>query len=329
MTPTTMRAVQAHAGERVPRQVEVPVPQPGDGDVLVRVAAAGVTPLEHSILTGLIPFARLPLTLGNEGSGRVVRDPSGRWSAGERVMFFAGPGGLARDGTYAEYALVPAGNLTTIPVGVGDVVAATLPVAYLTAALALRQAGFAEGQSVLAPGIGGSVGNATVQLALALGASRAISTAGSTAKAQRARTTEQLAGVAVIDLERESLTEGLARVAPGGVDVVVDALAGPLFAQAIGRLAPGGRYVSLGYSAGRQATIDVTDVIWRRATVTGFSLFTASEADQAAVYEQVLPLVSEGRIVPAQDRSYPLDQARDALRRLIAERPFGKVALEV
>src|ERR1700757_1873098 len=116
-----MRAMQAQAGDREPRRVEVAVPEPTEGDVLVSVAAAGVTPLDHSVLTGLVPFARLPLILGNEGAGRVVRDPAGRWSAGERGMFFAGPGGLARDGPYAEYALVPAGNLAAIPAEVDDV----------------------------------------------------------------------------------------------------------------------------------------------------------------------------------------------------------------
>jgi NADPH:quinone reductase-like Zn-dependent oxidoreductase len=329
MTPDNMRAVQAHAGAHELQHVEVPVPEPTDGDVLVKVAAAGVTPLDHSVLTGVIPFAQLPLTLGNEGSGRVVADPQGRWSEGDRVMFFAGPGGLARDGTYAEYAVVPVTNLAAIPAGIDDVVAATLPVAYLTAALALEQAGFGEGQSVLAPGIGGSVGNATAQLALAGGAARVISTAGSSAKAERARASQALAGVEVIDLQRESLAEGLARAAPGGVDVVIDALGGPLFTQSLASLAPGGRYVTLGYSAGRQATIDVTDVIWKGATVTGFSLFAAGEAAQAAAYAQVLPLIAQGRVTPAQDRAYPLDQASDALRRLIDERPFGKVALEV
>jgi NADPH:quinone reductase-like Zn-dependent oxidoreductase len=321
--------MQAHPGEAVPREVELPVPEPADGDVLVKVAAAGVTPLEHSILGGLIPFARLPLTLGSEGSGQVVHDPTGAWPEGARVMFFAGPGGLARDGTYAEYALVPAASLAAIPDDIDDVLAATLPVAYLTAALTLRQARFAEGQSVLAPGIGGSIGNATVQLALALGASKAVSTAGSSAKAAQARESAPLAEADVIDLESETLRDGLARVVPSGVDVVIDGLAGPLFGEALGGLAPGGRYVVLGYAAGTRSTVDVTDIIWKGATVRGFSLFAAAAADQAAAYEQVLPLLSRGAIVPARDRSYPLEEAGAALRRLIDERPFGKIALEV
>jgi NADPH:quinone reductase-like Zn-dependent oxidoreductase len=325
----TMRAIRAHHGETTPRQVEVPVPEPTEGDVLVKIAAAGVTPLDHNVASGLIPFARLPLTLGTEGSGRVVRDPSGRWTEGDRVLFFAGPGGLGRDGTYAEYALVPATHLAAVPTAVDDVIAATLPVAYLTAALALHQAGFVVGQSVLAPGIGGSVGNATVQLALALGAPKVISTAGSTAKAAQARRHTQLASAEIIDLERESLHDGLSRVAPKGVDIVIDGLAGPLFGQALAGLAPGGRYISLGYSAGTGAALNVTDLIWKRATVSGFSLFAAAEADMNDAYNQVLTLIAEGRIAPARDRAYPLEEAGVALQRLVNDRPFGKIALEI
>jgi NADPH2:quinone reductase len=329
MIPDTMRAVRALPGEKTPQVVDAPVMKPADGDVLVKVNAAGVTPLEHSILTGLVPFAQLPLILGTEGSGRVAHDPSGQWSEGDRVLFFAGPGGIGRDGTYADYTVIPVGNLAAIPDGVDDVLAATIPVAYLTAALALKRARFSEGQSVLAPGVGGSVGNATVQLALALGASKAVSTAGSTMKAVHARELPAMSAVEVIDLESESLRDGLKRVAPEGVNVVVDGLAGPLLGQALGSIAPGGRYVSLGYSAGTQSAVNVTDIIWKGATLTGFSLFTASPADQAAAYEQVLGLIKDGEIKPAQDRSYQLDQADDAIRHLVDDRPFGKVALTI
>src|SRR5580704_19337890 len=92
--------------------VEIPDPQPQEGDALVRVTSAGVTPLDRFVLAGSLPSAKKPpLVLGNEGAGVVVEDPSGRFSAGERVLFFAGPGGVTRDGTFAEMASVPSGNL--------------------------------------------------------------------------------------------------------------------------------------------------------------------------------------------------------------------------
>jgi NADPH:quinone reductase-like Zn-dependent oxidoreductase len=257
----------------------------------------------------------------------VVTDPSGRFAPGARVLFFAGHGGVARDGTFAELAVVPAANLAALPDGIPDDVAGGVPIAYLTAYLALRQAGFAEGQSVLAPGAGGSVGNATLKVARVLGASRLLSTAGSAAKALAAAGDAGLDGVDIINLEQESLADGAARLAPGGVDVVVDALGGPLTGQAVASLARGGRVVVLGYAAGIETTLRITDLVWKRATISGFSLFGATPEDQAGAYAAILPRIAAGAIVPAHDRAFPLGQAAEALRHLIEDRPFGKVTL--
>jgi NADPH2:quinone reductase len=148
--------------------VDLPNPQLQAGQALVRVTSAGVTPLDHTVLAGLHPSAKKPpLVPGNEGAGIVMDDPFGRCSMGERVLFFAGPGGVSQDGTYAEMTVVPAGNLAPLPEEIPDEIAAGLPVAYLSAFLALRQAGFREGQLVLAPGVGGSVGLLEVTYATA------------------------------------------------------------------------------------------------------------------------------------------------------------------
>jgi NADPH:quinone reductase-like Zn-dependent oxidoreductase len=327
-----MKAIQAaeRGGYEALRLVDIPQPQPQAGQALVRVASAGVTPLDRTVLAGLHPSARKsPLVPGNEGAGIVMEDPSGRFPAGERVLFFAGPGGVAQDGTFAEMASVPSGNLASLPGEIADEIAAGLPVAYLSAFLALRQAGFRAGQSVLAPGVGGSVGNATLKVARALGASQLVSTAGSPAKESAAAADGGLGQVDVVNLKRESLADGLARLAPGGVDVVIDALGGPLTGQAVGGLARGGRVVVLGYAAGTETTMRVTDLVWKLARVSGFSLFAASAEEQAAAYAAVLPLIASGEIVPARDRSFPLERAPEALRHLIEDRPFGKVTLSV
>ncbi|HEX4864173.1 MAG TPA: zinc-binding alcohol dehydrogenase family protein, partial [Acidimicrobiales bacterium] len=312
------------------RVVDIRQPQRQAGHALVRVTSAGVTPLDHTVLVGLHPRAkRYPLVPGNEGAGVVMEDPSGRFSPGERVLFFAGPGGVTEDGTFAEITAVPSGNLAALPSEIPDEIAGGLPVAYLSAFLALRQAGFREGQSVLAPGVGGSVGNATLKVARALGASQLVSTAGSLAKESAAAGDGGLLNVDIVNLERESLAEGLARLAPGGVDVVIDALGGPLTGQAVGGLARGGRSVVMGYAAGTETTMRVTDLVWKLAHVSGFSLFAASADKQAEGYAAVLPLIASGEITPAHDRSFPLDQAPEALRHLVEDRPFGKVTLTV
>jgi NADPH:quinone reductase-like Zn-dependent oxidoreductase len=243
------------------------------------------------------------------------------------VLFFAGPGGVTQDGTWAEYALVPGGNLALLPDSVSDELAGGLPVAYLSAFLALRQAGFAAGQSVLAPGVGGSVGNATLKVARALGASRLLSTAGSSAKERAAGDDHHLPRVDIVNLEREGLAEGLARLAPDGVDVVIDAVGGPLTGQAVGGLAPGGRLVVMGYAAGIETNLQVTDLVWKQAVLSGFSLFVATPEQEAEAYETVMPLIASGDIGPAHDRTFPLDQAPEAMRHLIEDRPYGKVTL--
>jgi NADPH2:quinone reductase len=327
-----MKAIQAaeRGGYEALRLVDIPDPQPRAGQALVRVTAAGVTPLDRTVLAGMHPTARkLPLVPGNEGVGIVMEDPSDRFPAGERVLFFAGPGGVGQDGTFAEMTSVPSGNLASLPGQITDEIAAGLPVAYLSAFLALRQARFRAGQSVLAPGVGGSVGNATLKLARALGASQLVSTAGSSAKESAAAADGGLRQVDIVNLERESLADGLARLAPAGVDVVIDALGGTFTGQAVGGLAPGGRAVVLGYAAGTETTMRVTDLVWKLARISGFSLFAVSADEQAMAYAAVLPLIAGGEIVPAHDRSFPLDRAPEALRHLIEDRPFGTVTLTV
>src|SRR5277367_1020682 len=153
------------------RRTERPKPQSAKDRVLVRITAAGVTPLDHTILSGGHPRAKAPLVLGNEGAG-VIEDPGDSdLKAGSRVMF-TGPYGVGENGAWQEWLLVRPEHLALVPDAIDDVVAASLPVAYLTAQVTLTLAGFKPGMTVLAPGIGGSVGNATYQLARALGAGK-------------------------------------------------------------------------------------------------------------------------------------------------------------
>jgi NADPH:quinone reductase-like Zn-dependent oxidoreductase len=175
-----MRAIEAKtfSGYGGLRQIELPKPQPAKDRVLVRVTAAGVTPLDHTVLSGGHPRAKAPLVLGNEGAGVIEDAGDSGLAVGNRVMF-TGPYGVAENGVWQEWLLVKPEHLALVPEAVEDVVAASLPVAYLTAQITLTLAGFKPGTTVLAPGIGGSVGNATYQLAGAQGASKVISTAGS------------------------------------------------------------------------------------------------------------------------------------------------------
>jgi NADPH:quinone reductase-like Zn-dependent oxidoreductase len=304
--------------------VEVPRPRRADGRVLVRITAAGVTPLDHTILSGGYARATAPLVLGNEGAG-VVEDPGdSAFPVGARVMF-AGPYGVSEDGTYGEWIAVRDEDLCLIPENIDDATAGGIPVAYLTAQITLTQAGFEAGKSVLAPAIGGAVGNAVTQLARAQGAGKSISTTTNPAKAEQARA---LGFDDVIDLSAESLAEGVARITRGrGVDVVIESVGGALTGQALASLALHGVLTSLGYSAGRKTTIDVTDLIWKHARMSGFSLFAQSHAVKATAWATILPLLTSGSVKPIVERAYKLDEAAEALRHLIEDRPFGRVVL--
>src|SRR5580693_2758393 len=321
-----MRAMRAErfSGYQDLKLVEIPKPAVSDGRVLVRLTAAGVTPLDYTILSGGHPRAKAPLVLGNEGAGVIDDAGESGLAVGSRVMF-SGQYGVGENGAWEEWLLVKPENLALVPDAIEDTAAASLPVAYLTAQITLTQAGFKPGMTVLVPGIGGSVGNAAYQLARAQGAGKVISTAGSAAKAARAR---ELGFEDVIDLTRGGLADGVRRITAGtGVDIVIESIGGTVTSGALSSLGLGGVLITLGYSAGRKTTIDVTDLIWKRARMAGFSLFAQSPTAIAAVWRDVIPLMVSGSVKPIVERVYPFSEAGEALRHLVEDRPFGKVVL--
>src|SRR5258708_2416535 len=272
MGATIMRAMRAEAfsGYKDLKLVDIPKPAVSDGRVLVRITAAGVTPLEHTILLGGYPRAKAPLVLGGEAAGVVEGGGGATFPVGSRVMF-TGPYGVSENGTYSERLAVRKANLCLIPENISDVSAAGVPFVYLKAKRTMRLGGFGKGKTVLALAIGGWVGNAVTQLARAQGAKHAISTTSNLAKAQQAR---YLGFDEVIDLTEEKLSDGVRRITEGyGADIVIDAIGGEILSESLSTLAMGGSLTTLGYSAGRKATIDVTDLIWKRASIKSFSLF--------------------------------------------------------
>ncbi len=272
-----MKAIQytAYGDYAENRLADIAAPIPADGQVLVRMRSVGVNPLDNTFRSGhhyAATAGNLPRVGGQMGAGVVVESKSPNFRPGDRV-FVTGPGfGIVADGVWRELVAAPATGLWPVPKGIDDDQAAAFlaGAGYLTAYLTLTEfASFQPGQSVLAPGIGGAVGMESVQIARKLGASLAISTASTTAKAEIARA----AGYEhVIDLSSESLRDGVMRITNGkGVDVVIDGVSGPLTREALGCIAFGGTYTVVGYSGGREANIDVTDVIWKAVKMRGFT----------------------------------------------------------
>jgi NADPH2:quinone reductase len=230
-----------------------------------------------------------------------------------------------RPGSWAEYIAADAVDLARIPDSVSDGAAAQAVVAYPTAYGALREAGFSAGRTVLVTGIGGSVGNAAYQLARALGAKRVITTAGSTTKAN----TAEAAGFDnIIDLSREAMFEGVMRLNGGeGVDIVIDAVGGQVIAQTVKCVTRYGVIIALGFAAGRTSTVTLADFILNRARLQGFGVYTSTPEEWQEAWGMFGRLADEGRITPLFDRSFPFEQAPEALRYIIEARPFGAVAL--
>jgi NADPH:quinone reductase len=323
-----MRAMRAErfSGYDALKLVELPKPEVTDGKVLVRITAAGVTPLDHTILSGQFHGMGAPLILGNEGAGVVEEGGGVEFPAGSRVMVW-GVYGAFENGTYCEWMAVRKEDLCLIPDNVDDVSAAGIPVAYLTAQVGLTLAGFGPGKTVLAPAIGGSVGNAVTQLARALGAKHAISSTTNSTKAERAKA---LGFHEVIDTSLEKLGDGVRRITDGyGADIVIDGIGGEVLSEALKALAVGGSLTTLGYSASRQTTIDVTDLIVPQASIRSLNMFRQPQATVADAWKAIVPLLQSAAIKPIVAETFPLVEAAKALRYLVEDRPFGRVVLTV
>jgi NADPH2:quinone reductase len=310
--------------------LEAPAPQPAPGQLRVRMTAAAVNPVDDFVRRGRHrAVQQLPHISGNEGVG-IVETGTADFPAGTRVLVLpnllsGGLRGVAGAGTWQELLVLDPLEVVPAPPQLSDEVAAGFGVAYLSAQLSLERGGFQAGHRVLALGVGGAVGNAAVQLARAQGAAQVISTAGSSAKAAQAR---QAGYEHVIDLSQESLTAGVARLTDGaGVDVVIDSLGGTLTGPSLSALRAGGSLVVIGYAAGTEATITITDFVWKKIAMYGTSMGGREPGTYRHLFEQFAPLVQAGAIQPLFARSFPLADAAAAQQYLQEERPFGKVSL--
>ena len=160
-----------------------------------------------------------------------------------------------------------------------------------------------------------------------MGAKHAISSTTNHAKAERAKA---LGFDEVIDTSFEKLGDGVRRITGGyGADIVIDGVGGDVLSEALGALALGGSLTTQGYAAGRKATIDVTNLIWQRASIKSFILFVQPPAAWAKAWDAIVPLLQSGAIKPIVAKTFPLAKAADALRYLVEGRPFGRVVLTI
>jgi NADPH2:quinone reductase len=305
--------------------VDVPKPEPGEGEVLVEMRAAAVNPFDNTVRMGYVAQVKPPLVQGNEGAGVVVGAGTEALPPGTRVMVVGGYG-FGRDGTWQEFVTAGPTEAVRVPDNLSDVEAGATPVAYLAGEMALKiGCGFRPDMTLLIPGVGGSVANAAIQLARVHGAGRIITSAGRTEKVDQARA---LGYDDIIDLTKESLSEGVMRLTDGkGVEVALDSIGGPITGEALASLSAGGRLVQMGYPGGTSVNVDVMNLIWKPASIHGFNMYFQSPEAFGEAWATILKLLSAGKVKPLVDRTYPLEEAAEAQRHLIEDRPMGKVVL--
>jgi NADPH2:quinone reductase len=318
-----MKAIRVHefGGPEVLRLNEVPTPRPGPSEVVVRIHAAGVNPVETYIRAG--KYARLPelpYTPGNDGAGVVEQVGSDvtEFKAGDRV-YTAG----SVTGTYAEFALCKKEQVHPLPANVSFVQGAAIGTPYATAYRGLLQRAVAKsGETALVHGASGGVGTAAVQLARAHGL-RVFGTAGSDGGLKRAR--EQGAHE-VFDHRASDHFDQIMKATGGrGVDVIVEMLANVNLGKDLTILAKGGRVVIIG-SRG-PAEINPRDTMQRDADVRGMILPNTPPAELASIHAALVAGLENGTLRPVIGKEFPLADAAEAHRAVMESGALGKIVL--
>ncbi len=315
----------------------------GPDEALLRVRACGINHLDLWVRAGLPGLdLRMPHILGNDIVGEIVAvgsDVRGleigartlvlpTLSCGKCPACLAGEDNLCRqhdvigrrrDGGYAERVAVPAANCLPYPGSLEWSDAAALPLVFLTAwHMLVGRARLQSGEWVLVIGAGSGVGSAAIQIARMLGA-QVIATAGSASKLERARA---LGAHETIDHAGEDVAVRVRAITERrGVDVVIEHVGGRVFEQSVAALARNGRLVTCGATAGADVRLDLNTLFGRHLALMGSWMGRRSEMID------VLKCVEDGRLKPVVDRVMPLDQAREAHRRIESREHFGKVVL--
>lgn len=328
MSAPQMRAVAVAAGRtdaEALHTVERPRPEPGEGQVLVRVRAAGVNRPDLLQRLGLYPPPPgVPETLGLEVAGEVAAlgPGAGRWRVGDRVAALLAGGG------YAEFAVVDARHALPIPVGLSFAEAAALPETVFTVWTNVFERGaLAAGETLVVHGATSGIGVAAIQMAKTAGA-RVIATSRGAEKAAAAR---RLGADVAIDTSTEDWSARVSR--EGGADVILDMVGGEFVPKGLDCLNPDGRLVLIAFQAGARAEIDLSRIMLKRLTLTGSTL-RARPADEkarlaAAVERTVWPWIEAGRVRPVLDAAFPLERAAEAHLRLESGAHTGKIVLIV
>ena len=308
--------------------VRRPVPKPAPGEVLIKVAAAGVNRPDVLQRRGLYPPpAGAPSIPGLEVAGTIaaVDDGVTTFEPGQPVCALLAGGG------YAEYAVAPAGQCLPVPDALSMVEAAAMPETLFTVWTNLFERAYArDGETVLVHGGTSGIGTMAIALAKLFGL-RILVTCGSDEKCARA---EALGADGAINYREQDFAEAVKDFTGGrGVDIVLDMIGGDYFPRNLACLADDGRHVSIAVQRGAEADLDLFDIMRRRLTITGSTLRPRSAEFKSLVAQELLdavwPHVEGGELRPVVDATFPLAEAAEAHKHMESGQHIGKIVLTV
>ena len=328
--PATMTAIaiRAAGGPEMLVAEQRPVPVPGPGEILVKVAAAGVNRPDVMQRQGLYPpppgASDIP---GLEIAGTVVALGPGapRWKLGDRVMALVSGGG------YAEYCSAHESHALRIPDGLSFAEAAAIPETFFTVwHNAFERGGLKSGETLLIHGGTSGIGTTAIQLAKAFGA-RVITTAGSAEKCAAAR---KLGADVAVNYKTEDFVAATKQATGGnGAELILDMVGGDYIGRNYEAAAVEGRIVQIAFQGSPKTTVDFRRIMLKRLHHTGSTLRARSVPDKAAiaaaVADKVLPLIAAGRVKPVMDSTFPLAEAAAAHARMESSVHIGKIVLLV
>ncbi|SEM51039.1 Alcohol dehydrogenase GroES-like domain-containing protein [Roseovarius tolerans] len=323
----TMQAVEITkaGGPEVLQPTTRPVPAPRAGEVVIRLAYAGVNrpdALQRAGMYAPPPTASdLP---GLEGAGEIVAlgEGVGDWAIGDQVC------ALLPGGGYAEYVASPAAHCLPIPAGLGLREAACLPETFFTVwSNVFQRGGLKGGERFLVHGGSSGIGTTAIQLAREFGA-RVFTTAGN---AEKCRVCTDLGAERAMNYREEDFVEVLR--AEGGADLILDMVGGDYLPRNVKCLADDGRLVQIAFLQGPKVELNFAQVMMRRLTITGSTLRPQSDLAKARIAEalraHVWPLLEAGKVAPVMDSEFPLADAAAAHARMESSGHIGKIVLRV
>ena len=323
-----MKAIRIHetGGPEVMHLEEVEIPTPAQGEVLIKVAAAGINYADIAQRRGAyLTRTRTPMTLGFEVSGTIeaLGPQTSAPPAGTRVIAIV-------EGGYAEYAIASSSTIIPIPETLDFPHAAAFAVQGLTAYQTLRESGRLQpGESVLVQAAAGGVGTLAVQLAHLMGAGKVIGTASNEQKLELVR---RLGADSAINYTQDDWVEQIKKATGGrGVDIVLEVVGGTVTDQALQTLAPFGRLVVIGAASGERAQFSAIQLMYKNLSVVGYWLTAwMSRPDRiAAATLDLMQYLATGNLQIIVGQTYPLADAAEAHRAITDRRTTGKVVLLV